>query len=73
MHWRKLEALAIEIDGSIEILPFCSRPMNVVFASHDLEILLEENLLVLAHETLGRLRVYWLPSIPVISTFMELL
>ena len=67
MYRRKLKSLAIEVDGSVEIFTLSFGPVDVVFASHHLEIVSELLLDGFGHKTLWRFGVNGLSALPVIS------
>jgi hypothetical protein len=65
MNWRERETLVHIFNWSIKIFSFSLWSIIIVFAIHYLEIILELCFHNFCHESLWRLRINWLSSLPV--------
>ena len=67
--WREGITLLLELHGPIEVLSLSFWPIKVIFGVHDLKITLEVIMLLFSLKSVWRIRVHWLPSLPIIFYF----
>ena len=69
MDRREHETLVHIVDGSVEVFTFSFRSINIVFATHNLEVTAKLAFNIFSLIFVSRIRVNWLASLPIIFGF----